>query len=60
VKGAIQATKVIGLMGVDLLTDADLLKAAKADFQKNGGNQPYISPVPKDQQVMLPVGSEKK
>jgi aminobenzoyl-glutamate utilization protein B len=53
-KGAIVASKVIALTGIDLLTDAELLAAARADFLEGTGGQPYRSPIPADQPPPLP------
>lgn len=53
-KGAQIATKVLTLTGVDLLTNAKLLKAAKADFMKTTGGKTYKSPIPDGQKVVLP------
>ncbi len=53
-KGAIVASKVIALTGVDLMTDPELLAAAKADFLERSGGRPYQSPIPADQQPPLP------
>jgi len=54
IRGAVVATKLIAVTGVDLLTDAELLKKAKAEFAEKTGGQPYKSPVPDDQPVPLP------
>ena len=54
VKGAVAATKIIALTGVDLLTDADLLERAKAAFEESTGGEPYQSPIPEDQAPPLP------
>ena len=53
-KGAVIATKVLILSGVDLFTDPKLIADAKAYFDKKTGGKPYKSPIPKDQKVMLP------
>lgn len=53
-KGAFVATKVLTLTGIDLLTDAKLLKAAKADFMKTTKGKVYKSPIPEGQKVVLP------
>ncbi|HAS45368.1 MAG TPA: amidohydrolase [Microscillaceae bacterium] len=53
-KGALAATKILTLTGIDLLTDRKLLEAAKADFQKSTGGKAYQSPLPTGQQVILP------
>lgn len=54
VKGAVVATKVIALTGIDLLTDADLLERAQAAFEESTGGQPYKSPIPEGQAPPLP------
>ena len=54
VKGAVAAAKVITLTGVDLLTDPDLLAAAKEDFLERTGGKPYVSPIPADLEPPLP------
>ena len=48
------ATKILVLSGVDLFTDEELLKEAKADFVKRTKGKSYKSPIPKSQRVMLP------
>ncbi len=58
IRGAVVATKLIAVTGVDLLTDAELLKKAKQEFIEKTGGQPYKSPVPDDQPVPLP-GTEQ-
>jgi aminobenzoyl-glutamate utilization protein B len=58
VKGASVAARVIALMGVDMLTDADLLRRAKEYFVEMTGGKPYEAPIPKDQEPPLPVGTE--
>ncbi len=54
VKGAVVAAKVLGLTGIDLLTDAALREKAKAFFLEKTGGKPYESPIPKDQKPPLP------
>ena len=53
-KGALVAAKVIAATGVDLLLDKKLLKKAQAFFAEKTQGKPYVSPVPKDQQPVLP------
>ena len=48
------ASKVLTLTGIDLLTDADLLKQAKADFDKRTEGLTYQSPIPDE--VKEPTG----
>lgn len=44
-KGALFAARVLAATGVDILTDADLRQAARADFERRTDNQPYVSPL---------------
>jgi aminobenzoyl-glutamate utilization protein B len=55
VKGANVAALVIALTGVDMLTDADLLRRAKSVFAEMTGGKPYEAPIPKEQEPPLPV-----
>ena len=50
------AARALALNGVDLLTDPDLLKRARAFFLEKKGEQPYESPIPVDQKPPLPEG----
>ncbi len=45
-KGAVTASKVLALTGIDLLTDADLRAEAKADLEKRTEGYSYKSPIP--------------
>jgi aminobenzoyl-glutamate utilization protein B len=54
IKGAQVASKVIALTGIDLLTDADLLAAAKTEFADKKAGAAYRSPIPADQKPPLP------
>ena len=54
VKGAQAAARVLALTGIDLLTDPDLLAAAKKDFQERTGGEPYASPIPAELEPPLP------
>jgi aminobenzoyl-glutamate utilization protein B len=47
----VAATKLIAVAGIDLMTNAELLAQAKAEFAEKTGGRPYKSPVPKDQPV---------
>ena len=49
VRATVAAAKVIALMGVDLLTDSDLLEEAKAFYMEKTGGAPYRSPIPVNQ-----------
>ena len=42
-KASIQAAKTMAAVGVDCFTDPELLKAAKAEFDKNTSKDPFIS-----------------
>ena len=53
-KGAVVATKVLTLTAIDLFTDETLRQEAKNYFIKQTAGKPYLSPIPKDQKVMLP------
>ncbi len=53
-KGAVVAAKVIAATGIDLLTKAELLGAARSYFQSATGGRAYRSPLPKAQQPPLP------
>jgi aminobenzoyl-glutamate utilization protein B len=44
-KGAIFAARVLAAMGVDILTDAALRQAARADFERRTSGKPYSSPL---------------
>lgn len=49
IKGALAATDVLTRMALDLLTDAELRAAARADLVRRRGDYAYISPLPPDQ-----------
>jgi aminobenzoyl-glutamate utilization protein B len=53
-KGAVVAAKVLAATGLELLTDKELLKSAKAYFKEASGGRAYQSPLPKNQKVILP------
>jgi aminobenzoyl-glutamate utilization protein B len=55
VRGAQAAARVLALTGIDLMTDPELLAAAKQDFQERTGGQPYQSPIPADLEPPLPA-----
>jgi aminobenzoyl-glutamate utilization protein B len=44
-KGALQAARVLAWTGLDIMTDADLRRAARADFERRVSRQPYVSPL---------------
>ncbi len=45
-KGALQAARVLAWTGYDLMTDAELRNAARADFERRVRERPYTSPLP--------------
>ena len=45
-KGALQAARVLAWTGIDIMTDAELRKAARADFERRVSERPYVSPLP--------------
>jgi aminobenzoyl-glutamate utilization protein B len=49
IKGALAATDVLTRMALDLLSDAELRAAARADLVRRRGEYAYISPLPPDQ-----------
>jgi aminobenzoyl-glutamate utilization protein B len=53
-KGATAAAQVVTLMALDVLTDADLRKAARADLERRQGDYVYVSPLPPRQK--RPIG----
>jgi aminobenzoyl-glutamate utilization protein B len=54
VLGAEVAAKVLALTGIDALINAELLEAATAYFKEKTEGKPYVSPIPVDQQPILP------
>jgi len=56
VRGAVAASKVIALTGAELLTDPELLAAARKDFQERSGGKPYESPIPAELEPPIPAG----
>ncbi len=44
-KGAIQTARVLARTGLDLMTDAELRQAARADFEQRVKERPYTSPL---------------
>ncbi len=46
IKGMFHAAKVMAATGIDVLTDPDLIKRAKADLAMRVGSQGYVSPLP--------------
>ena len=47
-KGMLFAAKAMALAGLDLLTRADTLAAAKAEFHAKRGDKTYVTPLPAD------------
>jgi aminobenzoyl-glutamate utilization protein B len=54
VLGAMVATKVLALTGVDMLTDPALLDRARGFFADAKAGKPYVSPIPVDQAPPVP------
>jgi aminobenzoyl-glutamate utilization protein B len=44
-KGALQAARVLAWTGFDIMTDAELRQAARADFERRVRGHPYVSPL---------------
>ncbi len=57
-KGAVHAMKALALLGADLVTDADLRQAARADFEQRTNGKGYTSPLAPD--MKRPLSLEKK
>jgi len=53
-RGASVAAKTIAMTAIDFLMDADLRKRAKAEFDKEMKDHPYVSPIPRGQKPILP------
>ena len=53
-KGALQAARALALTGLDVMTDAELRGAARADFERRVSGHPYVSPLPPE--LKRPVG----
>jgi len=47
-KGSILSAVVMAGVGYDLIVDADLRAAARADFERRKAGRKYVSPLPKD------------
>lgn len=54
-KGAIHAARVLTATGVDILTDAVLRQAARADFESRTNGKPYVSPLGSEMQRPLEI-----
>jgi aminobenzoyl-glutamate utilization protein B len=48
-KGALTATQVLAATALDVLTDAELRVAARADFERRTEGVEYVSPIPLEQ-----------
>jgi aminobenzoyl-glutamate utilization protein B len=44
-KSTVQVARVLTATGIDILTDAELRQAARADFERRTNGKPYISPL---------------
>ncbi len=44
-KGALQAARVLAWTGFDIMTDAELRQAARADFERRVSERSYVSPL---------------
>jgi len=53
-RGASVAAKTLALTALDFLLDEDLRKRAKAEFDKEMKDHPYVSPIPRGQKPILP------
>jgi aminobenzoyl-glutamate utilization protein B len=45
-KGSLNTARILAAAGFDLMTDASLREAAKADYRRRRGDRPYKSPLP--------------
>jgi aminobenzoyl-glutamate utilization protein B len=54
-KGALQAARVLALTGLDIMTDAELRQAARADFERRTRERPYVSPLSPEMKHPLEV-----
>lgn len=52
-KGALNTATILAGAGFDLMTDAALRDAAKADFLKRRGDEPFVSPLPPSRRTPL-------
>jgi len=52
-KGALQAARVLAWTGFDIMTDAELRQAARADFERRIKERPYVSPLPPEMKQPL-------
>lgn len=56
-KGSINTARIMAAAGHDLMTDADLRKAARDDFEKRRGDAPFVSPLPPERK--RPLGLDR-
>jgi aminobenzoyl-glutamate utilization protein B len=54
-KGAVHAARVLAATGVDILSDADLRQAARADFERRTHGKPYVSPLAPEMERPLEI-----
>ncbi|MBN8993956.1 MAG: amidohydrolase [Rhizobiales bacterium] len=52
-KGSLNTARIMAAAGYDLMTDAELRKAARADFDKRRGDAPFVSPLPPERKQPL-------
>ena len=52
-KGAIYAARALAWIGLDVLTDAELRRAARAGFERRTREHPYVSPLSPEMKVPL-------
>jgi aminobenzoyl-glutamate utilization protein B len=52
-KGALAAARILAATGFDLMTDAALRAATRADFDQRRGDRRYASPLPPERRVPL-------
>ena len=53
-RGAVVAAKTMAMTALDFLLDPDLRKRAKAEFDEQMKDSPYVSPIPMGQKPILP------
>ena len=53
-KGAVVAAKVMAMTAMDFLQDEELRQQARAEFDRQMAEQPYVSPIPEGQKPILP------
>jgi aminobenzoyl-glutamate utilization protein B len=52
-KASLKTAQILAGCGYDLMTDAELRKAAKADFRRRTGDAPFVSPLPPERKRPL-------